>query len=245
MELSELDKAISQALRKNECLMAFVRCSIEYSGRAEAHVGMGERMLLIKSDNTLLIHQPENGNPINYLRPGSSIATEMHDDVLILQAQNMASKDYIRVEISEVHDVTRKRLLDGQKQELAGTEADMSDMIKANPDVIGPDFKPLSREEHTKYGFIDVFGHDGEGNLVVVECKRYAASLACVTQLRRYVERIEEIKGVKGVKGVMAAPKITPNAKKMLKDWGFRWARVQPPKRLERYNKAQTSLGEW
>jgi len=104
------------------------------------------------------------------------------------------------------------------------------------------DIEPLSREEHTKYGFIDVFGHDGQGNMVVVECKRYTASLACVTQLRRYVEKIEELKGVEGVKGVLASPSISPNALEMLKKWGFKHVVVHPPKRLERFNKDQASL---
>jgi hypothetical protein len=120
----------------------------------------------------------------------------------------------------------------------------MSDHIKENPTLISADFKPLSREEHTKEGFIDVFGHDGSGAFVVGECKRYAASLACITQLRRYVERIKEIKGTPAVKGVMESPKITPNAKKMLEDWGFSWVRVEPPKRLL-VNRDQKSLGEW
>ena len=95
---------------------------------------------------------------------------------------------------------------------------------------------------HTKFGFIDVFGHDGKGNLVVVECKRYTASLACVTQLRRYVEKIQELKGTEQVQGVMASPDISANALAMLEQWGFTHVAVQPPKRLERFNKDQKSL---
>jgi endonuclease len=105
----------------------------------------------------------------------------------------------------------------------------------------------LSREEHTTFGFIDVFGHDKQGNMVIVECKRYTASLQCVTQLRRYVEKISELKGlpIKRVKGVMASPAISPNALDMLNKWGFEWKQVNPPKRLERYNKDQKSLSDW
>ncbi|MBR9702549.1 DUF91 domain-containing protein, partial [Candidatus Woesearchaeota archaeon] len=113
------------------------------------------------------------------------------------------------------------------------------------PELISPDFKPLSREEHTKVGFIDVFGHDGNGSIVVVECKRYSASLACVTQLRRYVEKIKTLKGTEKVKGVMAAPGVTPNAMELLKEWGFSWSRVEAPKRLERHARGQKRLGEY
>jgi hypothetical protein len=71
--------------------------------------------------------------------------------------------------------------------------------------------------------------------------------LQCVTQLRRYVEKISELKGIelKRVKGILASPSISPNALEMLKKWGFEWKHVHPPKRFERYNKDQKSLGEW
>jgi hypothetical protein len=151
------------------------------------------------------------------------------------------------MEIFRVHSFMSHKLEDGIKQELAGNEKDMSDMIKEHPEMISADFKPLSREEHTTFGFIDVFGHDKKGNLVIVECKRYTASLQCVTQLRRYVEKISELKGIelKRVKGILASPSISPNALEMLKKWGFEWKHVHPPKRLERYNKDQKNLGDW
>lgn len=245
MDWESFESLVEHVTASNSSLMAFVSCKITYSGRAEAELDWGERMIIIKQDNTLLIHQPENGNPINYLRPGSKISIRTEEEGIILEAENSSSKDYILVEISDIHDAMHKRLEDGKKQVLAGTEAEMSDMIRDNPEVISDDFTPLSREEHTKYGFIDVFGHDGSGTLVVVECKRYSASLACVTQLRRYVERIKELKGIETVRGVMAAPKITSNAKKMLEDWGFKFARVIPPKRLERHRRGQKTLDSW
>lgn len=245
MDWTSFAALVEHATSSNSSLVAFIHCKIYYSGRAEAEVDWGDRTLIIKQDNALLLHQPENGNPINYLKPQSKIHTEVEEDYVLLNAENLGTKDYLRVEITKIYDAMQMRLEDGKKQVLAGTEADMSDMIRDNPDVISKDFKPLSREEHTKYGFIDVFGHDGSGNLVIVECKRYAASLSCITQLRRYVERMKDLKGVDTVQGVMASPKITPNAKQMLQDWGFSWVRVEPPMRLKRFNKAQKSLSEW
>lgn len=241
MDFERFKKAVEETLATNGVLAAFMHCKVIYSGRAEAELDFGDRLLVIKGDNTLLIHQPTMGNPINYLRPGSKIGFEDHT----LVASNMDSKDSIIVEIKKVYECINRRLDDGQKQILAGTEAEMSDFIRDNPKLISPDFTPLSREEHTKYGFIDVFGHDKAGNLVIVECKRYAASLDAVTQLRRYVEKMMELKGVKNVTGVIAAPKITPNAEKMLKDWGYHFAVVEPPKRLEKHKKNQKRLGEF
>jgi len=245
MLLSEAKEQITGSLKRNESLVFFCQCEIKYSGRAEAELGLGDRIIIIKGDNTLLIHQPEKGNPINYLQPGSEIRIEHEEKHLLLKAFSSKNKDYLDVRIYKIYEMISRKLDDGAKQELAGNERDMSDMIKDNPGVISKDFIPLSREEHTKFGFIDVFGHDGKGNMVIVECKRYAASLQCVTQLRRYVEKIKELKGTSKVRGVMASPSISPNAKEMLEKWGFEWKLVNPPMRLERYNKDQKSLSEW
>jgi endonuclease len=241
MEFEEFKQNVEETLRCAGVLTAFVHCQVIYSGRAEAELPWGDRLIVIKGDNTLLIHQPTGGNPINYLRPGSKIGFEDHT----LVASNMGSKDSIMVEITKVYSCMFQRLEDGQKQVLSGTEAEMSDFIRDHPHLISPDFKPLSREEHTKYGFIDVFGHDKNGTLIIVECKRYAASLDAVTQLRRYVEKMMQLRGTQSIKGVIAAPKITPNALQMLKDWGYSYAVVEPPKRLEKHKKNQKRLGEF
>ena len=118
----------------------------------------------------------------------------------------------------------------------------MSDMLYKNPEMIEEGFSPVSQEEQTTYGFIDVFGKDRDGVLTIVECKRYCADLGAVTQLRRYVERVKETKGVDAVRGIIAAPKITPNAEKMLTDWGYSFKSVKPPMYLERYDRKQKRL---
>jgi len=247
MELTDFKVMFEEALGRNDSIVFFCNCEVNYSGRAEAFLARGDRLIIVKADNSVLIHQPEGGNPINYMRPKSKVALENFEKHLVLKARNLESKDYIDVEIFRVYEFISRKLEDGIKQELAGNEKDMSDMIKANPELVSKDFKPLSREEHTKFGFIDVFGHDKKGNLVIVECKRYTASLQCVTQLRRYVEKIKELKGLKAsqVKGILASPKISSNAKEMLEKWKFKWVQVHPPKRLERFSKDQKKLGNW
>lgn len=245
MELIDFRVRFEEALARNETIVFFCNCEINYSGRAEAFLAQGDRIIIVKSDNTILVHQPEGSNPVNYMKPESSIVLEQLDNHLLLKSKNLEYKDYLDIEIFRVYSFASHKLEDGRKLELAGNEKDMSDMIKEHPELISPDFKPLSREEHTKFGFIDVFGHDKQGNLVVVECKRYSAGLQCVTQLRRYVEKISELKGLpmRRVKGIMASPSISPNALEMLKKWGFEWRQVTPPKRLERYSKDQKTLG--
>ncbi len=251
MDLKEFKSALENTLLSNETCSFTCLCRISYSGRAEAELDEGERLIIIKSDNTLLVHQDVGSNPVNYMKADTKIdLLEIKDDSrsgILIQTHNQKYKDYLDIFVTKVFDFSSRKLDDGKKLVLVGTEKDMSDMIKDNPGVISSDFKPLSREEHTRYGFIDVFGHDDKGNLVIIECKRYVVGLSAVQQLRRYVEKMVELKGLSAdkIKGIVAAPSITVSAESMLRDWGFEFKMVEPPKRLEKYNKSQKSLGEF
>lgn len=245
MDFDEFIEQTKNALNANECIVFFAQCSVKYSGRAEAELGVGDRIIMIKSDNTLLIHQPKGSAPVNYMKDGSKIDVEKKSHHAVIKSMNSKFKDYLEIDVFRIHSFANHLLDDGEKLLLAGTERDMSDMIYDNPTLISPDFKPLSREEHTKYGFIDVFGYNEKNELVIVECKRYVAGLDAVTQLRRYVEKMKSLKGISNVKGLVAAPAITDNALKMLTDWGFNFVVVNPPKKLERYEKDQKKLFDY
>ena len=234
-------KKIEEGLKNRNTIILSGRCLINYDGRVEAYLPLGDRIIIIKKDRTLLVHQPEGSKPINYMSKGSVHSVKEKKGAIILSSQHKANKEYLEIMIGKVHFCEVLNLEDGKKQELAGNEKDMSDMLYSNPQLVEEGFSPLSREEHTKYGFIDVFGYDKQGNLTIVECKRMKADLSAVTQLRRYVEKIKASKGIKRVRGIVAAPEITENALQMLNDWGFKWISVQPPKKLI-INKDQTKL---
>jgi hypothetical protein len=245
MQTDEFIQKVKKSLSSNECIVFFCNCEIKYTGRAEAHLSPGDRIIIIKSDNTLLVHQPNGSVPVNYMKEGSSIEIGKKENRAFIKSYNQKYKDSLLIEIYLIHSFISQRLEDGQKIHLEGSEKDMSDMIYDNPTLISKDFKPLAREEHTKYGFIDVFGYNKNGELVVVECKRYTAGPDAVTQLRRYVEKIKSLRGIKTVHGIIASPKISPNALKMAEDWGFKFVSVNPPKRLETYKKSQKGLNEY
>jgi RecB family endonuclease NucS len=234
---------IREALNKNESIVIACSCSVRYSGRAESHLPAGDRIVIIKSDNTILVHQPTGSTPVNYMK--SDTAIDVREDGGSLVLNGRASKEYIDIAIDKVYSLTSHKLEDGASLVLNGSEKDMSDMIFANPQLIERGFRPLNREEHTKHGFIDVFGFDRDNTLTVVECKRYAGDPKAVDQLRRYVERVRQSHGVREVRGILACPRVSPKAKRMLQDYGFSHVRVEPPKYLERYGKNQKSLSHF
>lgn len=239
-------KAINQAIKNSKAVTIFANCSIRYSGRAESFLPLGDRIIIIKPDKTLLIHQPAGSNPINWMKEGSSHELVLDGEQgLVLKSRHISMKEFLNTYIKKIYAAHTQELKDGQKLQLMGSESDMSDMIYNKPELIEKGFKPLNREEHTKYGFIDVFGYDKNNVLTVVECKRYAADLKAIDQLRRYVEKIKSLKGLENVRGIIAAPKISPNAENMMKDFGFEFRAIKPPKYLEEFDKKQKKLGEY
>ena len=247
MKLGDFIDNFNRAIKKNHVISFFCNCSVRYSGRAESFLKAGDRLIVIKSDNTLLIHQPEKSAPINYMKENTSFHLINNGEHVHVKASNIALKEFLDMEINEIYSFASQKLEDGQKLELQGTEKHMADMIMANPEIIEKGFRPFSQEEQTKFGFIDVFGTDKKGNLVIIECKRYSGDLNAVSQLRRYVEKLAKSKGVKPekIRGILACPKMTKNSQEMLEKWGYEFKKVDPPKYLERYNKDQKSLGEF
>ncbi|MGV8162682.1 MAG: endonuclease NucS [Candidatus Nanoarchaeia archaeon] len=247
MDAEKFKKDFKAALSANKTTCLFCKCIVSYSGRAEAELEEGERLIVIKADKSLLVHQPEGNTPINYMKSGSSIDLIDMDGAFLLKCENKKLKETLELFISDVYEFSAYKIEDGKKLTLVGNERDMSDMIKNHPEIISKDFVPLSREEHTKFGFIDVFGHDGRGNLIIIECKRYTAGVSAVQQLRRYVEKIVELKGVRKetVRGILAAPDIAKNAEDMLNKWGFSFVKAEPPKRHEKAKKNQKQIWDF
>lgn len=236
--------AFNDALQNSKTVILVCNCSVRYSGRAESFLSDGDRIIIIKQDGTLLVHQPNGNTPVNYMK-NASVDLNTHEGRLVLSSQNLADKEYLDILINKAHSCLFYSLEDNASIELVGSERDMSQMIFNNPALIEPGFKPLSTEEHTKYGFIDVFGYDKNNVLVVIECKRYTADLKAVDQLERYVRKIKQMKGLKEVRGIIASPKISPNALHMLQDHKFEWRSVSPPNYFERDGKSQKRLGEY
>ena len=235
------DLKIAFKNKKNIILIA--SCSISYSGRTETFLDVGERIIFVKPDGTLLVHQNKGNTPINYMKEGTEHSLNL--EPLGIRSYNKSSKEYMDISLLEIKNLVVSSLTDNEKLQLAGSEKDMSDMIFSSPRLIEQGFKPLSREEHTKFGFIDVFGYDKDGVFVVVECKRNTANFQAVEQLERYVNKIKESKGLNNVRGIIAAPSITPKALDMLKGKNFSFCVVNPPKKLERSQVNQKVLVDY
>lgn len=239
-KIEEAEKVLNIGISKKHAIIVSAKCIARYSGRAESYLPAGDRIIFIKPDTTILLHQISGSQPVNWMPGQTTHSVIRKENNIVLNSSRQSEK--LNIELTEIYFINSMQLEDAEKIQSQGSEKDMAEMLYKNPDMIEKGFKPYSMEEHTKYGFIDVFGNDAKGNLLIVECKRYNADLGAVTQLRRYVEKIKKTKGVGKVRGMIAAPKISPNALKMLQDWDFSFKKVEPPKYFEEKKKEQMKL---
>jgi endonuclease len=242
--MKEVAEKLQRSISKKETIILGALCSISYSGRAESYLPEGERIIIIKQDGTLLIHQPTANNPVNYMKPGTTCRVEI-DKELFIYCSNESIKEYMTITISSILFFVSQKLNDSSSLILHGNERDFSDELYSHPEYISNDFKPVSREEQTKYGFIDILGYDKNNTLVIVECKRFKAGPDAVTQLRRYVERVKKDKGLSTIKGMLIAPDITKNALAMLTEYGYTYKKFDPPKYKLQHKKNQKKLMEY
>lgn len=234
-----------QALNRKEFIVFGAECKVNYSGRAETYLAKGQRVIIIKQDSSIQVHQPFGNTPINYMKEGTDHSLRLLPEGLLLSSYNIPLGEFMDITIHKVLFFNKVKIDDGHKLQLTGTEQDMSNMIYENPSIIEKGLKSVKQEEQTQYGFIDLLCNDENNNLVVIECKRFKADFSAVSQLRRYVERVKEIKGINNVRGILATPSITANAEKMLTDYGFKFVKIEPPKYMEKLKRSQKNLSEF
>ena len=91
--------------------------------------------------------------------------------------------------------------------------------------MIGDDLVLVRREYPTDIGPIDLLCRDGSGATVAIEVKR-RGEIDGVEQLTRYIARLERDPGLRPVRGVFVAQSITPQAKVLADDRGFRCVEI-------------------
>ena len=92
-----------EAMRKNNAVMLSAKCEVWYSGQVESYLPLGDRLILIKDDGVMVVHQPQGNNPINYLKPGATYSMTAMDGHIFLNGNNIKLKEYMDVKIQKIH----------------------------------------------------------------------------------------------------------------------------------------------
>ncbi len=217
MEINDYKTRLEDDLNEHKTVLIVCKCSIEYWGRSRSIIGLGDRLIIIKPDTTLIIHSPTGFKPVNWMSAPTDTSISEDDNKLLIFSQRTKSPyEEMRITIEKIIDYTAYLgLRDSEKLDLIHTEKDMKDYLVEHLHHIHPDFKLKSIEYRSPLGFFDLYGKI-DGVPTVVELKADKAGLPAALQIKRYKEWLEShVK--KEVRAILVSPSITPNTLSLLK----------------------------
>ncbi|MCD4739586.1 endonuclease NucS [archaeon] len=224
MQLSEAYETVDHALSAKKLLLVIGTCQVKYSGRATSKLAKGDRLVIVKSDGSFLVHQNKGLAAINYQPPKGRLSCELND-TLILRATRKQPRELLEVIFSKISFAGAYTINDDRSLQIFGTEKDLAKLLMQDLSVLEPGLTSTKQESKSKRGFIDIFARDKKGNPVLIEVKRRTAGLKAVTQLKRYVEETNKRKNQE-VRGILCAPGISKNALIMLEREGLEYCRL-------------------
>jgi len=187
------------------------RCEVRYSGRLQAVLPEALRLLMIKSDGSVMVHADTGGyKPQNWMTPPTVI--EESADAIVVRKHAGSTEDRLDIRIAEVVSDVTHDMGDAAALEKDGVEADLQEALAAAPECCGEGFRLVRREWPTDIGPVDLMCRDEADAWIAVEIKR-VATIDAVEQLTRYLERIRLDPAMDGCRGVLVAQVIKPQAR--------------------------------
>ncbi|MCD6592754.1 endonuclease NucS [Candidatus Bathyarchaeota archaeon] len=228
----EAAEAVKSALSRRRILVMVGNCWVNYQGRARSILNPGERILIIKEDGSVLVHRPKGYEPVNWQPPGCIFHSGLEGDVLFIKAVRRKPREILQVFFDKIYFLAAMSLADKGEFSLHASEEEMQKAIMNQPSLIEDGLRIIAYEKKVEPGFVDVYGVDRDGRLVVIEIKRRTAGKEAVLQLSRYVDSLRGEHG-REVRGILVAPKIARQAHKTLITLGLEFKRLDPKRCAE------------
>ena len=218
---------IEKAFTQRRTLVIAGNCQVYYVGRANSTLEPGERLLIVKSDGSLLVHRPVGYEPVNWQPAGSVFHVQVKEEGLEVQGIRQKPRESVRVVFSQVFMVSALSLADSGDFLLHASEDDMHRAILLKPELLEEGFRPISWEKHVQPGFVDIYGEDKNGKLVIVEVKRKTATKENALQLAKYIEPIKS-KNNREIRAVLVAPSLGKDVQRVLATLGLEFKTLDP-----------------
>lgn len=209
--------------------LVIAQCSVDYAGRLSAHLPLATRLLMLKSDGSVLVHSDGGSyKPLNWMSPPCTLTVLEPDDAQaeagvteLWRVSQAKTADMLVVSIHEVlHDSAHELGIDPGLQK-DGVEAHLQKLLAEQIELLGDGHTLVRREYMTAIGPVDILARDANGASVAVELKR-RGDIDGVEQLTRYLELMNRDPHLAPVTGVFAAQEIKPQARTLAEDRGIR-----------------------
>jgi RecB family endonuclease NucS len=204
------------------------RCSAIYSGRLDTVLPEALRLIMIKSDGSVMIHADAGGyRPLNWMTPPTVIEQGAGGDgqpaMIVVRKFAGKTEDRLEVILNEVlSDVIHDMGSPDADAALAkdGVEAHLQELLADQPHWCGEGLRLVRREWPTDIGPVDLMCRDSQDGWVAVEIKR-VATIDSVEQITRYLERLRTDPQFSDCRGVLAAQQIKPQARVLAESRGI------------------------
>ena len=230
---------IRDAVSERKVVVVVGNCWVDYRGRASSKLEPGERIVVIKGDGSVLVHRPVGYEPVNWQPAGCLFQTRVVGDVLHVRAIRRKPSESVRISFDRVYLVSAMSLVDRGEFSLYASEEDMQKAILVEPSILESGLKPITYEKKVEPGFVDVYGVDGNGKLVVAELKRKTAGRNAALQLAKYVDFVKSVAG-REVRGVLVAPRLARGVQRLLATLGLEFKALDPKKCAEVLRRSET-----
>jgi RecB family endonuclease NucS len=199
------------------------RCEVRYTGRLTAVLPEALRLLMLKSDGSVMVHADTGGfKPQNWMTPPTVIDEE--PGLMVVRKRAGSTEDRLEIRIVEVLSDVTHDMGEAAALEKEGVERELQELLADAP----PEgMRLVKREWPTDIGPVDLMCRDEGDGFVAVEIKR-VATIEAVEQLTRYLELICREPGLTRCRGVLAAQVIKPQARTLAEARGIDCVEVDP-----------------
>ena len=209
--------------------LVIASCSVDYSGRLDAHLPRATRVLMLKADGSVLIHSDGGSyKPLNWMSAPARLAVTEPDEEAaadgvreVWEVSATKTDDRLVIRLFEtISDVSHELGVDpGLTKD--GVEAHLQELLAEQIEVLGAGYRLVRREFPTPVGPVDLMVRDADGNHVAIEVKR-RGGIDGVEQLTRYLSLLGRDALLGDVTGIFAAQEITKQARTLAEDRGIR-----------------------
>ena len=202
------------------------RCEVRYTGRLTAILPEALRLLMLKSDGSVLVHADTGGyKPQNWMTPPAVVEEE--PGRIVVRKRAGAGEDRLEIRVAEVLSDVTHDMGEAAALEKRGVERELQELLADAPGHCGEGFRLVRREWPTDIGPVDLMCRDGDDGWVAVEIKR-VGTIDAVEQLTRYLERIASDPSFSSCRGVLAATQVKPQARVLAESRGISVVEVDP-----------------
>jgi RecB family endonuclease NucS len=237
--VDEAYQAIKAGTSRHKTIIIVGNCWVDYEGRASSRLEPGERIVILKSDGSALIHRPRNYDPVNWQPPGSLFRTRLYEGKISIRIFRRKENEVLEVGFDDILLVAILDLKDTGEFHLYASEEDMQQAILAKPSLLENGFRPIAAEKPVEPGFIDIFGVDGNNVLTVVEIKRKAATKEDVLQLKKYMN-VFTTNSERQIRGILVAPELARGTQRILASLDLEFKALSPQKCAEVLKRKRT-----